>query len=365
MKYTTENIHETMEQLVATNEMAGAAMIVRKNGEEIFRGKWGLADIENQIPVEYNTIYRLASMSKPITAVAAMQLWEKGKLSLTDPISKYLPSFEGKAAGTATIQDILSHSSGLGMEEESCLFFDTHLDKNDRLADRVEKWKDMPLDFEPGTKTGYSGIVAFDILGRIVEVVSGQEYQEYLKENLWGPLGMDDVSFVLNEEQLSRLAKLYNTEDGKHIYLETDGLWNAVSPLLAGYYSGAAGMFGTVEGYDRFVSMLANEGEWNGNRVLQKETVQKMHQRGARNILETCPGAYWGLGMQIFADPAAMGVDVAPDTYGWSGAYGTHMFIHAESGISATFVMNRGNIGGASSYIARKVEELIFNTFLS
>ena len=171
---------------------------------------------------------------------------------------------------------------------------------------------------------------------------------------------MDDVTFVLNDEQKSRLAKLYNTEDGQHVFLEEDGLWRAVSPLTAGYYSGAAGMFGTVEGYDKFVSMLANEGEWNGNRVLEKETVAKMHQRGARTVLENSPGAYWGLGMQIFADPKAMGVSVLPDTYGWSGAYGTHMFIHVESGLSATFVMNRGNIGGAGSYIARKVEELVF-----
>ena len=249
------------------------------------------------------------------------------------------------------------------MEEAGNKFFNEHLDQSDRLADRVEKWKDMPLDFEPATKTGYSGIVAFDILGRIIEVVSGQEYQDYLTENLWKPLGMDDVTFVLNEEQKDRLAKLYNTEEGQQIFLETDGLWDAVNPLANGYYSGAAGMFGTVEGYDRFTSMLANEGEWNGNRVLQKETVKKMHQRGARNILETCPGAYWGLGMQIFADPKAMGVAVAPDTYGWSGGYGTHMFIHPESGLSMTFVMNRGNIGGASSYIARKVEELVFGIY--
>lgn len=354
------DIQITMEELVASNEMAGAALIVRRNGQEIYRGKWGFADIENQVPVEYDTMYRLASMSKPITAAAVMQLWEKGKLHLDDAIGNYLESYEDRKSGSVTIRDLLSHSSGLGMEPEGVAFAESLMDPKDRLKNRVDRWSTLPLDFEPGTATGYSAIVGFDILGRIVEIISGQDYESYLKEYLLGPLGIKDVTFTLTEDQQRRMAKLYNTENGQHIFLETDSLGEQINPMKAGYFSGAAGMSGSVEGYDVFTSMLANEGEWNGVRVLEKETVRRMHQRGAKTELLMGPGLYWGLGMEIFADPKAIGIAVAPGTYGWSGAYGTHMFIHPDSGISATFVMNRGNIGGAGSPIARKVEELVF-----
>lgn len=355
-----QKIQAAMEELVASNEMSGGALIVRQNGQEIFRGKWGYADIENQIPVEYNTMYRLASMSKPVTAAAVMQLWEKGKLSLDDPIGNYLEDYRDQKAGIVTIRDLLSHSSGLGMNPEGVAFAESLMVPGDTLKERIERWKILPLDFEPGTATGYSAIVGFDILGRIVEIISGQDYESYLREHLWGPLGIRDMTFTLSEDQQNRLAKLYNTEDGQQVFLETDALWEQVDPMKAGYFSGSAGMFGSVEAYDIFTSMLANEGEWNGVRVLEKETVRRMHQRGAKTELMMGPGLYWGLGMEIFEDTKAIGIAVEPGTYGWSGAYGTHMFIHPDSGISATFVMNRGNIGGAGSPIARKVEALVF-----
>lgn len=359
-----QDIQKTMEDLVASNEMSGGALIVRRKGEEIYRGKWGFADIENQIPVEYNTMYRLASMSKPVTAAAVMQLWEKGKLKLDDPISQYLESYRDQAAGKVTIRDLLSHSSGLAMEPEGAAYAESLIEAADTLKDRVDRWKKLPLDFEPGTATGYSAIVGFDILGRIVEVISGQDYESYLREQLWDPLGIRDLTFTLTEDQQKRMAKLYSTEDGQHIFLPEDALWNMINPMTAGYFAGSAGMSGSVEAYDVFTSMLANEGEWNGVRVLEKETVRRMHERGAKTELLMGPGLYWGLGMEIFADPKAIGISVAPGTYGWSGAYGTHMFIHPDSGISATFVMNRGNIGGAGSPIARKVEALVFGSDL-
>lgn len=395
-----QSINYEMEKYIQTNEMAGAALIVRRYGDEVYRNKWGYADIEKKQQVEYDTIYRLASMTKPITSVAIMQLVEQGKMRLDDSISEYLRGFDkprvfalelmedGKyksdssypaglsiaellkimkyipARRQVTIRDLLSHSSGMGMGPLGLEFASKLIDKNDNLERRVNRWSKLPLDFQPGTKTGYSAIVGFDILGRIVEVVSGLNYQDYLRKKIFEPLGIKDISFQLTNEQLARRAKLYCSEDGKHVLVqEGDELWKEINPEIAGYYSGAAGLSGSIEDYDKFTTMLANRGAFNGVRILNKETVASIQNRGAKKQLNSSPGSYWGLGMRVFAQPELDNLKVAPGTYGWSGAYGTHMFIHPGTGISATFVMNRTNIGGASSPIARKVEELVFGIF--
>lgn len=400
MRYTENDIGKEMEGLIHDNEMSGAALIVRKHNEVVYKGKWGYADIENRKPVEYNTIYWLASMSKPITAVAIMQLIEKGKLNLDDPISKYLDSYahpkvcakmidsDGSyqpdpnypagmgipellesmdyvpAKRQVTIRDLLSHSSGMGMGPVGMGFTERHLDTKDKLEERVEKWSDMPLDFQPGTAAGYSPIVGFDLLGRIVEVISRMDFQSYLRNNIWGPLGIKDITFTLSEEQLSRRAVLYTTENGQQHPLQgTDPLIESVDAMGAGYYSGAAGMCGSVEEYDKFTSMLCNGGTWNGVDILKSETVKQMQLRGSVKSLSPMPFTYWGLGMMVFTCPNKLNMGVTRGTYGWSGAFGTHMFVDPKRKLCATFVMNRSNIGGAGSPIARLVENLVFGIY--
>ena len=361
MKKYELDINFEMEKYLHSNEMAGAALIVSKFTDEVYRNKWGYADIEGKTPTQYDTIYRLASMTKPITAVAIMQLIEQGKLKLEDPISKFLNEYEKPEVSALTVRDLLSHSSGMGMGPVGLEFANKSIDKNDNLEIRVRKWSKMPLDFQPGTETGYSPLVGFDILGRLTEVISGMDYQEYLRSKIFQPMGIKDITFQLSEEQHTRAAKLYSSENNKHVLIpEGDSLWQEVNPGFAGYFSGAAGLSGSVEDYHKFTSMLANNGEWKGVRILAPETVYTMQKRGAANILDSSPGSYWGLGMRVFKQPELDNLKVAPGTYGWSGAYGTHMFIHPASGLSATFVMNRTNIGGAGSPIARKVEELVF-----
>jgi CubicO group peptidase (beta-lactamase class C family) len=400
MSWNVNDIDCSMNELVRLNEMAGAALIVRKDGEEVYRGKWGYADIKSKIPVQYNTIYRLASMSKPITAVAVMQLVEQGKLNLEDPISKYLPAYEKQrvcniaigldgsyrpdpdhpaglglpellqtmkyelAKRPVTVRDLISHSSGMGMGPAGIGYIEHTIDSDDNLEIRVDKWAELPLDFQPGEATGYSPMVGFDILGRIIEIITELDYQQYLQENICKPLKIKDITFSLSEEQQNRVAKLYQTKEGNHIEIpEGDDLFKAVNPIN-GYFSGAGGMFATVEAYDRFTSMLANGGEFEGSRIIKRETIKEMQCRGAYDkTLETMPGAYWGLGMLVMDRPELLNMAMAPGTYGWSGAYGTHMFVSPETGLSATFVMNRTNIGGAGSPIARKIEELVFGIF--
>lgn len=392
-------INQQMQRYIESGEMAGAALRIRKNGETVYQGKWGYADIQSGRLTQYDTIYRLASMSKPVTAVAVMKLEEQGKLKLDSPITEFLPGF-GKLrvcsrqlpadqvyepdpdhpAGRlcelpedmefvlpkrmVTVRDLLSHSSGLGMGTVGMLMAGDLNRRMDRLAERVEKWQSVPADFQPGEATGYSAVVGFDILGRIVEVVSGQEFNRFLEKEIFSPMGIRDITFTLNEDQAGRLSALYFADQGRleDVSDQEDELkWYEAS--RNGYFSGSAGLYGSLEDYDKFVQMLADEGQYRGARILKAETVRKMCSEGAAKHLEMMPGAFWGLGMLVTVRPDLCGMPVAPGTYGWSGAYGTHFFINPEQKLQAVFVMNRSNIGGAGSPIARRVEKLTFGIY--
>ena len=400
MKMNQAIITEELQKLVDSEEMAGAALIVRKHGEELYRNTWGYANCETKVPVNYDTMYMLCSMSKPITAIATLILLEQGHFSLDDPLDKFLPEFaEEKVCETRvgqdgsyepsekypegmsleellkkmeyvpakrklTIRDLLTHSSGLGMEGIGLTYMSQVNADGDTLATRIAKWSDCPLDFQPGEGTGYSPFASMDILGHIVELVSSMEFPTFLGKKLFQPLGIKDITFLMSPEQHERFATLYKKE-GSHLVPvpeEKNGL-EAIN-AKTGYYSGAAGMIGSLEEYDKLTTMLACGGELNGVRILKEETVNSIYQERGENRLDLLPGVSWGLGMAVFYQPELSGFSVGKGTFGWSGAYGTHMFVHPESGISATFVMNREDIGGAVSPIARKVEELVFGTFL-
>lgn len=386
-----------MEEYIQNKELAGGAIRIRKENSVVFEGKWGYADIENRRPVEYNTVYRLASMSKPVTAAAIMKLWEENRLTLDTPITEYFPGFKdmkvcsrrlaedevyqpdpnhpaGRAAvmpadmelveakRMVTVRDLLSHSSGLGMGGVGVGTAMTMYHKGDKLADRIHRWEKLPADFQPGEETGYSGIVGFDILGGIVEAVSGMDYQTYLRKTFFDPMELADLTFLLDEDQQKRLAVLYHAEDGKLTAcdMEKEELkW--CDAMRDGYFSGAGGLYGSLDAYDGFVQMLANKGEYKGRRILKEETVKKMHERGALKKLEMSPGGYWGLGMMVYEEPEKSGMKLFPGTFTWSGAYGTHFFIAPDQKIQVVFVMNQNNIGGAGSPISRKIEEIVFD----
>ena len=389
-----------MEGLISASEMAGAALIVRRNGEIVYCNKWGCADIENKRPVEFNTIYWLASMSKPITAVAVMQLVEQGKLRLDTPVKCILVGFENQKVCAlkigldgsyqpneefpsgmslpeliesmkyvpvnrpVTVQDLLSHCSGMEMGPVGVKFSRDYVAADDNLERRVKKWSKIPLDFQPGTYAEYSPIVGFDILGRIIEVVSGTDLQTYLKENILLPLGMNDTDFILNEEQQKRSAVVYCMGNGCLVPADIDEITRLLCDAsISGYFSGAAGLRGPVKDYDQFTSMLCNEGYWNNVQILKPETVELMHRPDLTNRTNATASNSWGLGMMVFGAPHELNMNVVPGTYGWSGAFGTHMFIDPAHKLCATFVMNRADIGGASSHIARKVEKLVFESF--
>lgn len=412
-KICAEDISCAIQQMVLNKEISCCALIVRKDGQEAFRGKWGYSDVVKQTPVRYNTFYRLASMTKLITAIAVMQLVEKDRLSLDAPIADFLPGFQNQrvyakyiypngeyvpderflaglthdrllaiglslptvaAERAVTVRDLLSHSSGMGQGLLGTDFLMKHTFTQDKLADRVKLWEQLPLDFQPGTQTGYSAIVGFDILGRIVEIVSGLDLDQYFKKFIFNPLQIKDICFVPNEDQTGRLAVMYHCEHGNYytgpsVELIPTLTWlqNTSDARFAGYYAGSAGLLGTVEEYDKITTMLVNEGQLDGVRILKKETVALLHTEAADKHLEPlsvkAPGCAWGLGFIIFQEPEKISSCVTPGTYGWSGHYGTHMFIDPTTKLSATFMMNNYNGLGSMSPIARKLEELIFKAW--
>jgi CubicO group peptidase (beta-lactamase class C family) len=389
-----EMITQRMNEYVSDGEIAGAALIVRKSGEIVYQNKWGFSNIETKMPVEYDAIYRMMSMTKPVTAVAVMMLVEQGKLSLDDPVVKYIPSFAGcrvvderfegyvlkcaiwnyitvKCGGINsvplvrdfTIRDLLSHAAGLEEGVIGVMASKANEGISDNLEERMERYADAMLDFQPGTATGYSAFAGFDVLARIVEIAGGQTFDVFLKEHIFIPLGMTDAAFRLSGEQESRLVQNYKRVDGKLVNVtgtDDDICGKITSDRL---WSGSAGLYCTIGDYDRFGQMLANGGTLDGVQILKPESVALMHTEAQQKHLEFEAGSVWGLGVMIRQRPEQSGSFACTGTYGWSGMYGTHFFICPEENIEVVFVTNRPGIGGEVSPISRKVEELAFGIY--
>ena len=231
--------------------------------------------------------------------------------------------------------------------------------KNDKLADRVTRWKDLVPDFTPGTATGYSPSVGFEILGRIIEVISGMELDAYLCQTIFEPLKMADTAFILNDEQKNRKSILHHDPEAPVVPIPGDyKMGDYIDASIGGYFSGAAGLYGTAADYNRFVRMLANGGELDGVRILKEETVRLMST--ASNELYMKPGVRWGLGVQVYESPEITGACIPEGGYSWSGAYGTHFFVWPENNLSFVLMLNCDNLGGSESYISRMIEKAIY-----
>lgn len=396
---------ELIKKYIENQDIAGAGLIVRKDGREVIHTLQGYADIEKEVPVRDNTIFQLASMTKPVIAVAAMQLVEQGKLQLDEKLERYIPEFasmkvadhvigeETVAAYTAdpenpmlgkmvkeelenihlidatnkiTIRHLLNHSSGLGMGLISAEAVEACFDSSDKLADRVAKYASTPLDFEPGTMTGYSAMPGFDILGRVIEIISGKDLDKYICENITGPLGISDLGFEMTAEQRERMAVLYERpKDGRLVAVpEKESTWQRVDPQINGFYSGSAGMLGSLEAYDRFVQMLANDGRYEKTQILKPETIRLMARESASHHKELMPGCVWGLGMAVFSGLETSGRCLGEGSFGWSGAFGGHFYIDPHNRITMTLMVQRSDIGGATSYVSWKLEESIYQTLV-
>ena len=394
-----EQISEVMERYVQNEEIAGASLLVQQHGQVVYQNCWGYADKAVKTPIRENSIFRMMSMTKCVTAVGILQLMEAGELNLDDPLSLFIPSFakprvaadaryrwhDGVKMGELlqkalffrmecvktvpaereiTIRDLLSHSSGLEQGMVGLLAMLKDRRERVNLAAQVERYAQYPLDFQPGCGTGYSPLAGFDVLARVIEVVSGMDAAQYYKMNIFQPLGMRDTAFHLNEEQKTRLVHVYCRKNGKLMDV-TGSKEDLPRKFRLGerYIFGAGGLYSTLTDYGAFAQMLQNGGSYRGTQILKSETVQLMRTEAPVKHLEPEPGFVWGLGVKIRQDPVRSGSAATKGTYGWSGAFGTHFFVSPADDLNCVLMLNRSDLDGAGSYISKKVEELVFGTF--
>ena len=351
-----QRVNQFIERTMQAGEISGGVTLVARNGHIVHLQAQGVMDVQTRQPMKTDTIFRIASMSKPVAATALLMLLEEGKVRLDDPVSRYLPSYKDlkvavprvaraplpkfytvPAEREVTVLDVLTHTSGLmsgplGTAAGNAAFSKRHtigLQWVDNLG------ADTPLEFQPGTRWAYSAVAGLDVVARIVEIVSGQNFNQFLQQRLFGPLGMKDTFFWPTDAQRARLVTSYGFADGKLTPRE-----NADSMSSPVYYSGGGGLMSSAESYARFAMMLANGGELNGVRILSPATVKLM---GSQIISDALPGRRagegYGLGVRHVSDRAARRTLVNSGSFGWSGAYGTHFWVDPSQKLVAILML--------------------------
>lgn len=270
-----------------------------------------------------DTLFAIASMTKPVAATAAMILVDEGKLDLDEPVSTYLPEFANvrlrdgaTPQRVPTLRDLMTHTSGLGGEQRL----------SGTLAETVTAIADRPLDFEPGTKWQYSP--GLTVAGRVVEVVSGAPFETFVAERIFTPLGMRDTTFVLSDDQRARVAQLYGPgSDGKGLQPSSSWIHDPSEGRDRGP-NPSAGLFSTAADMSRFYRMVLNGGELDGKRVLSENAVAEMTRLQTGDLATGfTPGNGWGLGWCIVREPQSVTEMLSPGTFGHGGAFGTQGWV--------------------------------------
>jgi CubicO group peptidase (beta-lactamase class C family) len=348
-----EGVVEAIGEAIEAKEIAGGVTVVGTREGIVHTAAHGAADLEAGRPMREDAIFWVASMTKPITGVAVMMMVDEGKVSVDDPVAKYLPELaglktkDGKEA-RITIKHLLTHTSGMGEisgeEAKGCR----------TLAEAVALYATKPVGFEPGTEWRYcqSGI---NTAARVVEVVSGTDFATFLDERLFGPLGMKDSTFYLTEEQAGRLAKSYKRTEGG---LEPQEVWilNGAKATDRGRFPAAnGGLFSTAGDYAKFCQMLLNGGEWEGKKYLSAEAMGEMTKVQSGDLVTGfTKGNGWGLGCCVVREPQGVSEVLSPGTFGHGGAYGTQAWIDPLKGRFYLLMVQRANFPNADDSGVRK-----------
>jgi CubicO group peptidase (beta-lactamase class C family) len=378
-----QRITQMIQRRIAAGELAGAVTIVARNGKVAHHVAHGVMDLQSKQPMTPASMFRIASMTKPITGVAIMMMVEEGKLRLNDPVSRYIPEFRamkvampqpaaggrgagpgGPAAAAApqfytvpapreiTIKDLLTHTSGLGSGPMgNSDIAKVARKEGETLAAYIPRLGGTSLEFQPGSRWTYSPGAGFETLGRLVEIASGQPLDRFFRQRIFDPLGMKDIAFWPSDAQWPRVATVYtrgaagltkttpdNDTFGKNVY-----------------FRGSGGLYSTAEDYIPFGMMLANGGELGGKRLLSRKTVEMLR---AAHVLDTLPGRPagegYGLGVRVVLNHAARNTLLSDGTYGWTGAQGTHFFVDPEEQLVGVLMVQTSN-----GEIQRDFEDLV------
>ncbi|MCD7436729.1 beta-lactamase family protein [Streptomyces lincolnensis] len=364
-----DRLDQHVAHFVDEGRLPGFLVSVARGGRVAHLTTHGHRDLAAGLPVEADTLWRIYSMTKPVTAVAALLLVEEGRLSLDDPVDRHLPAFaeprvyvEGSGADMVTrpahgpirVRHLMTHTSGLTFafyhsHPVDALYRAAHLDSSvvpgSTLAETVDVYASLPLQFEPGTQWNYS--VASNVLGRIIEVVSGQPLDTFFAERIFGPLGMTDAGFRVTDEQAPRLAELYGDADAGGIE-PIPGLPLRGRPR---FLSGSGGMVASAHDVHRFMELLRRRGELDGTRLLTPESVDLMtsnHLPGGAD-LRACgskpahddpgnDGVGFGLGVSVVIDPTRTNAPAGLGTYGWSGVATTTFWVDPGRDLTVQFM---------------------------
>lgn len=381
-----ERLGELATEMVETGYVAGVNCMVLQHGRELAYYEAGYRDVAGNKKMTRDTIFRLYSMTKPVTSAAAMILLEEGKIDLLDPVSKFLPGFQDQyviengvkipVTKPATIQNLLNMTSGLVypgegnpaeirntplMEEIIAKLSTPEALKTVDIANRIGE---LPLAFMPGTTWQYG--LSADVLGAVIEVVSGMSYGEFLKKRIFEPLGMQDTAFYVPAARQDRLAKVYReTEDGLvEEHFSHLGIQNTMEREPA-FESGGAGLTSTIDDYARFTQMLLQKGEYQGRRILSQEIVRFMttahvsaqQQRGVETW-ESLAGYTYGNLMRIMTSPESAGGLGSLGEYGWDGWLGTYMM--NDPAHDLTFLMMYQRTDSGTVGYSRKMRNVLF-----
>lgn len=346
-------------EAIEKDEIPGAVVLVARNGKIVYYKAFGMADNEAGKELKRDAIFRIASQTKAITSTAIMMLWEEGKFKLDDPISKYIPEFKNEQVldtlynnGTykttptknpITIRHLLTHTSGIGYGAidsdnrfkriyKDAGITDLFTTESISIEENIKKLAKLPLHHNPGEKFTYGE--GLDVLGYLIEIVSGMPLDQFYKTRIFDPLEMNDTRFYLPESKHSRLVSIQKKENGNWIKYPTT-FYDPNYPVKGAqrFFSGGAGLSGTVKDYATFLQMYLNRGELNGMRLLSSTTVEFM-MKNQIGTLRGDTGAYHGLAFEVIDEKGEnMGGRNSKGTFGWGGYFNTQYFADPKENI--------------------------------
>ena len=328
-------LNAQMHALVDDRKLACVVTLVARHGEIVNFDAYGKLDVAEPAPVAKDSIFRMASMTKPVTGAAMMMLWEEGRWTMDDPVAKHIPEFADlkvktksgdlvPQASAMTMRQLMSHSAGFGRaaDYEGVKLYDGD------LQDMIDLLAGQPLSFQPGTEWRYGPSV--DIQGYLVEKLSGQGLDEFFEQRLFAPLGMVDTGFWVDPSKTARVARIHKYVDG---VITPAGPSNIIRTAKPKFLAGGGGLVSKAEDYWRFAQMIANGGEFAGRRYLKPETVKLMHTNVLAKGVEVTlyfpdtTGLGFGMDFAVVQDPAAAKTSQGVDSFYWGGAFGTWFWI--------------------------------------
>ena len=385
---SAQRIDQLLTEYTAANRVPGAIALVLQNGKVVYRKAFGIDDVATQTPLQTDAIVRIASQTKAVASVGLMLLYDEGKFQLDDPISKYLPAFAHPtvlatfnpadstyttvpARSEITIRQLFTHTSGIsypviGTKEATAIYAKANIPSGigtptGTLTASMDALAKLPLMHQPGERFTYG--LSVDVLGRLIEVLSGQSLDKYLSQRMFAPLGMKDTYFYLPANKQARLAKLY-TEDAakKTVPAVPVGRMKPDYPKAQGtYFSGGAGLSSTIDDYAVFLQMMLNNGTYHGHRLLKPATVALMTQNqiGAVN-----QGDHkFGLGFSITMPQNAKAPGLSAGSYEWGGIFGTTYWVDPQEKL-VVLVYTQKYPSSTSRDLASSFKTAVYQSFV-